>query len=466
MANETIDIYFSFDLNKLNGDYESFDGFVPFNIKLDFGKLAGERQLSTPKGLTYNAESAQISIREVSGATGYLVEYLDELNNVVGSETIETATASLQKLPNVPGSYNIRVTALGDGDKLLDSESYTTTNAPIFREGALFSTDWKTQVTNAGIDLQQLTDISFVNQKPQESATYGVTSVQTDTYTLNENINVGDGIEVYVSSDNKKLIFYSQDVICSQDGVAFDFLIKMTNYSFQNFNTSLMTSMGGMFWNNTELKKIELTGFDSSNVTSLINMFCDCPSLEVADVSSLVTNKVKNFQGVFARCYKLYNINMYNFDFSSATNLNYFFESCPLTKGSVITKDGSQFVNLGLVDWSKTRGEDGMIRWGIALQSAGLNAETFTEFYLTTNKEMVQGTRNENVKIVGTDVETYIDGTKIYFYSENQIKMKSTAMWFEGYNLLKVYVDAVDFSNIENINSTFSSCWRNSCAFT
>jgi len=39
MPNENIDIYFSFDLNKVGDDYQSFDSVVPFNIKLNFGKV-------------------------------------------------------------------------------------------------------------------------------------------------------------------------------------------------------------------------------------------------------------------------------------------------------------------------------------------------------------------------------------------------------------------------------------------
>ena len=67
-----------------------------------------------------------------------------------------------------------------------------------------------------------------------------------------------------------------------------------------NFDTSSVQDMNGMFFGCWALRSIDLTNFDTSNVESMVSMFDECSSLTTIDVSNFNTSRVTNMSDMFA----------------------------------------------------------------------------------------------------------------------------------------------------------------------
>ena len=66
-----------------------------------------------------------------------------------------------------------------------------------------------------------------------------------------------------------------------------------------NFTTSNVTNMSGMFLNCSSLTELDLSNFDTSNVNRMNSMFSNCSSLNSLDLRNFNTSKVTNMYGMF-----------------------------------------------------------------------------------------------------------------------------------------------------------------------
>ena len=66
-----------------------------------------------------------------------------------------------------------------------------------------------------------------------------------------------------------------------------------------NLDTSLITSMFGMFQNCTKLLELDLSNFDTSNINNMSYMFNSCEKLEKLDIRSFKFDKVTSYYGMF-----------------------------------------------------------------------------------------------------------------------------------------------------------------------
>ena len=96
-----------------------------------------------------------------------------------------------------------------------------------------------------------------------------------------------------------------------------------------NIDTSLVTSLEGVFQSNSS-EYIPITvSMDTSNVTSMINSFADNPNLKSVDLRNWNTNKVEDFFYIFRSCSNLSEIlGIENIVTASANNLSGFFSGC------------------------------------------------------------------------------------------------------------------------------------------
>ena len=114
-----------------------------------------------------------------------------------------------------------------------------------------------------------------------------------------------------------------------------------------NFYTSGVTNMEGMFRGCISLKKIDLTGFDTSSVTSMERMFEECRSLEKIDVTGFDTSSVTSMKEMFGVCKNLRILDVTGFDTSSVTSMEGMFEQCEsLEKIDVTGFDTSNVINM------------------------------------------------------------------------------------------------------------------------
>lgn len=97
----------------------------------------------------------------------------------------------------------------------------------------------------------------------------------------------------------------------------------LTSIDFgDNFNTSNVTNMSGMFWECRGLTSLNLSNFNTSNVTDMSNMFIGCSGLTSLNLSNFNTANVNDMRYMFYNCSKLTSLNLYNFDMSGLTSHN------------------------------------------------------------------------------------------------------------------------------------------------
>ncbi len=89
---------------------------------------------------------------------------------------------------------------------------------------------------------------------------------------------------------------------------------KVQNITFDNFDTSNVTSMFCMFGGCVSLEILDVSGFDTSNVTDMAFMFTACRSLEILDVSNFDTSQLMGVEHMFTDCASLTKLDLSNFD--------------------------------------------------------------------------------------------------------------------------------------------------------
>ncbi len=118
-----------------------------------------------------------------------------------------------------------------------------------------------------------------------------------------------------------------------------------TSLTLDNFDTSNVTDMSGMFFN-TSFTSLDLTGFDTSNVTTMNQMFTACFSLNTLNLSSFNTSKVINIGSMFQECSSLKTIYASDaFTTDSVLTHSNAFSSCSSLVGGNGTKYNSSITN-------------------------------------------------------------------------------------------------------------------------
>ena len=100
-----------------------------------------------------------------------------------------------------------------------------------------------------------------------------------------------------------------------------------------NFNTSKVTSMWGMFEHCSSLTSLDLSSFNTAKVTNMWEMFSDCTSLISLDLSSFNTANVTNMYKMFEICSSLTSLDLSNFNTAKVTDMGVMFERCSSITG-------------------------------------------------------------------------------------------------------------------------------------
>ncbi len=102
----------------------------------------------------------------------------------------------------------------------------------------------------------------------------------------------------------------------------------LTNLNLSNFNTSGVTTLWQMFNNCGLLVSLDLSSFNTSNVTDMEGVFMECSSLTSLSLNSFDTSKVTRMSSMFYNCSSLTNINLSSFNTSNVTNMSSMFHNC------------------------------------------------------------------------------------------------------------------------------------------
>ena len=115
--------------------------------------------------------------------------------------------------------------------------------------------------------------------------------------------------------------------------------ISLTSLNLSNFNTSNVTTMSSMFQDCSSLISLDLSSFNTSNVTNMFQMFVGCSSLNSLDLSSFNTSNVTDMYLMFYECSSLTSLNLSSFNTSNITSMSSMFQYC----SSLISLDLSSF---------------------------------------------------------------------------------------------------------------------------
>lgn len=104
---------------------------------------------------------------------------------------------------------------------------------------------------------------------------------------------------------------------------------SLTSLDLSSFNTSKVTDMDGMFSNCSNLTTINgISNFDTSNVNFISSMFHSCSKLTELDLSSWNFDNVTNMMSMFYGCSSLTSLNMSNCDVSNVTSMVMMLDGC------------------------------------------------------------------------------------------------------------------------------------------
>ena len=104
--------------------------------------------------------------------------------------------------------------------------------------------------------------------------------------------------------------------------------LKLSQISFNNVDTSSVTSMDFMFAGCEELEKLDLNSFDTSKVVEMIYTFARCENLKKLDVSSFDTSQVADMNTMFSGCSNLTSLDLSSFDTSNVEMCEGMFDDC------------------------------------------------------------------------------------------------------------------------------------------
>ncbi|RKA77832.1 hypothetical protein DZK38_02923 [Listeria monocytogenes] len=162
--------------------------------------------------------------------------------------------------------------------------------------------------------------------------------------------------------------------------------------------------MLAMFQNCTSLEELDVSNWDTSSATDMAYMFAHCTSLEALDVSNFDTSSVTNMQAMFENCTSLGELDVSNFDTSSVTTMAGMFQNCT----SLEELDLSHF------DTSSVTTMAYMFRNCTALKS--LYLDNFTDAASMT--DMFKGTTSLTYLFVSHNLSTFTGLENTNWYDE------------------------------------------------
>ena len=238
---------------------------------------------------------------------------------------------------------------------------------------ATYTAQYSTTVAKAYLNevefknLSGLKTISF-----EKTAPSGYTKSDSLTATYGSN-----GIEVYYNGgtetapENISLVF--EGTIVATSNKYFQNCSSLTGITFNNFDTSEMTDMSGMFAScgaYSGFTELDLTNFDTSNVLNMSRMFNGCHSGKITFGEKFITSNVTDMSNMFESFSGFFNVT--NFNTTSVIDMSSMFAD---TWGSLDNLDLSSF------NTSNVKDMNNMFR------ESSIKTITFGDNFVTSNVE-------------------------------------------------------------------------------
>ena len=306
------------------------------NIKLYLTKLNGEdeEQLMTPE--VYNEESTSntftgrpagemslyTSSMNASESNNYRLRmYVDENYNPQGDGGNLTFTIQVNVYGKAGLSMEDRMMRVAGSEDFHADEykekitSIVTKDNTTIPEGVIESWDIS--------EKQNGSVIAYVEDDGTGSGTYKLTLGGEGKIVANYNMN-----DYFGEFDNAKTIDLSYLDTSMVTNMSYMFSGDIFGGSYMtlkeiifgnNFDTSNVENMSGMFILCGNIEELDLSSFDTSKVTSMSKMFAGCQSLQKLNLSSFNTSNVTVMDQMFFKCGSLKSLDLTSFDTSKVS---------------------------------------------------------------------------------------------------------------------------------------------------
>lgn len=262
---------------------------------------------------------------------------------------------------------------------------------------------------------------------------------------------------------------------------------SVTEVTFDNLDTSNTFNFARMFYNQTALATLNMSGLNTQSADNMSYMFYQCSKLDKLDVSSFVTDNVKDMSHMFYYCQRITSLDLSNWnlanvmsfermfydcrsmnsltfkdnlDTSSATNMAYMFYDCYQMKAFNVADFDTQNVT------------------DMSYMFASCSNSSFTTLDLSTwnfskvqNFQSMFSSCSYLAEIKFGDVDTSSATNMSYmFYQCNRLKTVNLAafdtgnvknmdyMFYYCYTIPSLDLSTWDFSKVESMNYMFYYC--------
>lgn len=141
---------------------------------------------------------------------------------------------------------------------------------------------------------------------------------------------------IYAPADSNQLLASSKTGLGSY----------LTEIDCSNLNTSNVTNMRYIFYNNSVLTKLNISSLNTKKAVNMCSLFRGCSKLTSIDVSSLSTESATDISYMFADCSTLTSADLSNFDTSKVTSLVQFFYGCSSLSSVNLTSFNTESVKV------------------------------------------------------------------------------------------------------------------------
>lgn len=174
--------------------------------------------------------------------------------------------------------------------------------------------------------LYNIKTLAFTNKEVPENADIKDVSEKQDGSV----VAWAEGENVFVTTTDGKTLYANEACSSMISG-------GVSEIVFDNFDTSKVKNMEGMFFECEELEELDLSSFHTSNVTNMSLMFYRCMNLKELDLSHFDTSNVENMTGMFNDCVRLETLNLDGFDTSNVVAMGNMFSACVSLKALDVT---------------------------------------------------------------------------------------------------------------------------------
>ena len=279
----------------------------------------------------------------------------------------------------------------------------------------------------------------FLTEK--QGGTGSVTLSSDGTLTLSGAVT-REQIHAYSNNDSVKRIYAASDCVlpvnCSNlfaNSSLYSGLVywkQLTSIDLSNADTSNVTTMRMMFYEQKCITELNVSGWDTSKVTNMDNMFRECSSLTALDLSSFDTSNVTNMIRMFYECSSLTALDLSSFDTSNVTDMDYMFRECS---------------SLTALDLSSFHTENVTHMYRMFSECSSLTALDLSSFDTSSIKDMSY-MFYECSSLTGLDLSSF---------DTSSVKDMSY-MFYQCSSLTGLDLSSFDTSNVTNMGDMFCKC--------